>query len=50
MLAKAVDESGIARTVQDLKTKLTDTDLKWVAMALDETSLHGEECGREAPV
>ena len=48
MLAKAVDEPAIARTVQDLKTKFTDTDSKWVEMILDEMSLHGEERDREA--
>jgi hypothetical protein len=48
MLAKAVDEPAIARTIQDLKTKFTDTDSKWVEMILDEMSLHGEERDREA--
>jgi hypothetical protein len=33
---------------QDLKTKFTDTDSKWVEMILDEMSLHGEERDREA--
>ena len=48
MLADALAEPAIARTVQDLKTKFTDTDSKWVEMILDEMSLHGEERDREA--
>jgi hypothetical protein len=48
VLAKALAEPAIARTVQDLKTKFTDTDSKWVEMILDEMSLHGEERDREA--
>ncbi len=48
MLAKALGEPAIARTVQDLKTKFTDSDSKWVEMILDEMSLHGEERDREA--
>jgi hypothetical protein len=48
MLAKAVAEPAIARTVQDPKTKFTDTDSKWVEMILDEMSLRGEKRDREA--
>lgn len=48
MLANALAEPAIARTVQDLKTKFTDTDSKWVEMILDEMSLRGEERDREA--
>src|SRR5581483_6900 len=42
MLAKALGEPAIARTVQDLKTRFTDIDSKWVEMILDEMSLEGE--------
>jgi Nucleotidyl transferase AbiEii toxin, Type IV TA system len=48
MLAKALAEPAIARTVQDLKAKFTDTDSRWVEMILDEMSLHDEERDREA--
>jgi len=48
MLADALAEPAIARTVQDLKTKFTDTDSKWVEMILDEMSLRDEERDREA--
>lgn len=48
MFADALAEPAIARTVQDLKTKFTDTDSKWVEMILDEMSLRGEERDREA--
>jgi hypothetical protein len=48
MLAASISEPAIARTVQDLKTKFTDTDSKWVEMILDEMSLTGEERDREA--
>lgn len=48
MLATSIAEPAIARTVQDLKTKFTDTDSKWVEMILDEMSFSGEERDREA--
>ena len=48
MLAKSVNEPAVARTVQDLKTKFTDTDSKWVEMILDEMCVHGEARYREA--
>jgi hypothetical protein len=48
MLARAIAEPAIARTVQDLKTKFTDVDSKWVEMILDEMSLNGGERDREA--
>jgi hypothetical protein len=41
-------EPAIARTVQDLKAKFTDTASKWVEMILDEMSLTGDERDREA--
>jgi hypothetical protein len=48
MLAKALAEPAIGRSVKDLKTKFTDTDSKWVEMILDEMSLRGDERDREA--
>ena len=48
MLAQAVHEPAIARTVQDLRAKFTHTDSKWVEMVLDEMSLHGDDREREA--
>ena len=48
MLGKAIHEPAIARTVEDLKTKLTHTDSKWVEMVLDEMSLQGDDRDREA--
>ena len=48
MLAKAIGEPAVARTVQDLKAKFTDTDSKWVEMILDHMSLKGDERDREA--
>src|SRR5215470_862498 len=48
LLANAQAEPAIARTVQDLKRKFTDTDSKWVEMILDEMLLHGKERDREA--
>jgi hypothetical protein len=48
MLGKAIHEPAIARTVQDLKTKFTHTDSKWVEMVLDEMSLQGDDRDREA--
>jgi len=38
----------MACTLQDLKTKFTDTDSKWVEMILDEMSLNGDDRDREA--
>jgi hypothetical protein len=48
MLANAVDEPAIARTVRDLKTKFIEIDSKWIEMILDEMSLIGQERDREA--
>jgi hypothetical protein len=48
MLGKSIHEPAIARTVQDLKTKFTHIDSKWVEMVLDEMSLQGDERDREA--
>jgi hypothetical protein len=48
MLAKAIHEPAIARTVNDLKTKFTHPDSKWVEMILDEMSLQGDDRDREA--
>ena len=48
MLAQAVHDPAIARTVNDLKTKFTHTDSKWVEMVLDEMSLQGDDRDREA--
>ncbi len=48
MLGKAIYEPAIARTVQDLKTKFTHIDSKWVEMVLDEMSLQGGDRDREA--
>lgn len=48
MLARAIHEPAIARTVEDLKTKFTHTDSKWVEMVLDEMSLQGDDRNREA--
>jgi len=48
MLAKAIGEPAVARTVQDLKAKFMDTDSKWVEMILDHMSLKGDERDREA--
>jgi hypothetical protein len=48
MLAKTAREPAIVRTVQDLKTKFTEIDSKWVEMILDQMSLIGEERDREA--
>jgi hypothetical protein len=48
MLAKAIHEPAIARTLQDLRTKFTHADSKWVEMVLDEMSLQGDDRDREA--
>lgn len=48
ILGKAIHEPAIARTVEDLKTKFTHTDSKWVEMVLDEMSLQGDDRDREA--
>lgn len=48
MLAKAIHEPAIARTVEDLKIKFTHIDSKWVEMVLDEMSLKGDDRDREA--
>ena len=48
MLSASIGEPAIARTVQDLRAKFTDTDSKWVEMILEEMSLSGEERDREA--
>jgi hypothetical protein len=48
LLAKALAEPAIVRTVQDLKRRFTDTDSRWLEMILDEMSLHGQERDREA--
>lgn len=48
MLAKAIHEPAVARTIQDLKTKFTHTDSKWVEMVLDEMLLQGNDRDREA--
>jgi len=47
-LASAAGEPGIARTIEDLQAKFTDTDSKWVEMILEEMSLTGDERDREA--
>jgi|SRR5579872_4315882 len=48
MLTNAIHEPAIARTVEDLKTKFTHIDSKWVEMVLDEMSLNGDDRDREA--
>jgi hypothetical protein len=48
LLGKAIHEPAIARTVQDLKTKFTHIDSKWVEMVLDEMSVQGDDRDREA--
>jgi hypothetical protein len=48
MLAKALHEPAIARTVQDLRTKFTHGDSKWAEMVLDEMSLQADDRDREA--
>jgi hypothetical protein len=48
MLAKAIAEPAVARTVEDLKAKFTVIDSKWVEMILDQMSVRGDERDREA--
>jgi len=48
MLLKSMGEPAVARTVEDLKAKFTDTDSKWVEMILDQMSVKGDERDREA--